>query len=192
MKELLTIRFSGRLRRKDYWLSVCGVQTLLFVVVISSIYAAMFILLGVAAFFTATDQHLVDLTFIDQHPVAIVPALIILALVVLPIIYVILLSFGYGARRLHDIGLSGWYQLLALIPGIGSPVLIVMYCLDSQRGANTWGENPKEVEFEITRLAAEQGYAAAQSRLALYYKTGMGVERNDAEAAKWYRKVAGH
>lgn len=33
-----------------------------------------------------------------------------------------------GTRRLHDIGRSGWWQLLVLVPLVGAIVLIVFYC----------------------------------------------------------------
>lgn len=33
-------------------------------------------------------------------------------------------SLGVGARRLHDIGKSGWFQLLWIIPFIGWAILI--------------------------------------------------------------------
>jgi uncharacterized membrane protein YhaH (DUF805 family) len=36
-------------------------------------------------------------------------------------------SFALGARRLHDTGKSGWWQLLAIIPVIGWIILIVWY-----------------------------------------------------------------
>jgi uncharacterized membrane protein YhaH (DUF805 family) len=48
-----------------------------------------------------------------------------------------------GARRLHDIGRSGWFQLLVLIPLIGPIVLIVFAAQDSQPGENQYGPNPK-------------------------------------------------
>lgn len=44
-------------------------------------------------------------------------------------------SLAYGARRLHDIGRSGWWQLLMLIPLIGAIVLIVMWSLPSKEEA---------------------------------------------------------
>lgn len=46
---------------------------------------------------------------------------------------------GIGARRLHDTGKSGWFQLLNLVPLVGTIVLIVFWCQPSQAGANKWG-----------------------------------------------------
>jgi len=40
------------------------------------------------------------------------------------------------------------------------------------------------------RASAEQGDAKAQYRLASIYDRGLGVERNDSEALKWYRQAA--
>ena len=37
-------------------------------------------------------------------------------------------TFAIGARRLHDMGHSGWWQLLLLIPILGWIALIVMLC----------------------------------------------------------------
>ena len=48
-------------------------------------------------------------------------------------------------RRLHDIGKSGWWFLIALIPIIGALALIYFYVQDSQVGSNLYGENPKGV-----------------------------------------------
>lgn len=58
---------------------------------------------------------------------------------------VLLPSLGVGVRRLHDIGKSGWYLLISLIPLIGWIWIIVLLCRDSQHGTNEWGPNPKEV-----------------------------------------------
>jgi len=54
-------------------------------------------------------------------------------------------SLAVCVRRLHDIGKSGWWMLLCLIPLIGGIWLIVLFCQDSQPGANQWGENPKQI-----------------------------------------------
>ena len=57
---------------------------------------------------------------------------------------VFLPSLAVGVRRMHDIGKSGWWLLIGLIPLIGSIWLIVLACQDSEPGANRWGANPKE------------------------------------------------
>lgn len=46
---------------------------------------------------------------------------------------------GIGARRLHDMGKSGWFQLINLIPLVGTILLIYWWCQPSQAGANKWG-----------------------------------------------------
>src|SRR5690554_1127284 len=53
-------------------------------------------------------------------------------------------SISIAARRLHDTGRSGWWQLIALIPLIGSIVLIVFLVQDSQAD-NEYGANPKTI-----------------------------------------------
>ena len=51
-------------------------------------------------------------------------------------------SIGVSIRRLHDIGKSGWWYLLILIPLIGSIVLLIFFVLDSKED-NVYGPNPK-------------------------------------------------
>ena len=45
---------------------------------------------------------------------------------------ILLPSLAIGARRLHDINKSGWWQLLWLIPIIGWIILIVFWATDSK------------------------------------------------------------
>lgn len=52
-------------------------------------------------------------------------------------------SLAVGVRRLHDIGKSGWFLLVGLIPVIGGIWLLILFCMDSQPEANRWGANPK-------------------------------------------------
>ncbi|MEA3419994.1 MAG: DUF805 domain-containing protein [Campylobacterota bacterium] len=52
-------------------------------------------------------------------------------------------SIAISIRRLHDIGKSGWWLLISLIPIIGFFVLIYFYVQDSQPGENEYGPNPK-------------------------------------------------
>lgn len=54
-------------------------------------------------------------------------------------------ALAVGARRLHDTGRSGWWQLLGLVPVVGWIVLIYWYCLDGDPDANDFGPSPKPV-----------------------------------------------
>ena len=52
-------------------------------------------------------------------------------------------GLSVGVRRLHDIGKSGWWILIGLIPLVGIIVLIVWFVRDGDRGANRFGPSPK-------------------------------------------------
>lgn len=47
-----------------------------------------------------------------------------------------------GARRLHDTGRTGWWQLLHLVP-LGTIILLVWWCEDSHSGGNEYGPSVK-------------------------------------------------
>lgn len=47
-------------------------------------------------------------------------------------------SLAVGARRLHDIGKSGWWQLIGLIPLVGWIVLIYWAAQPSANGDNAF------------------------------------------------------
>lgn len=50
-------------------------------------------------------------------------------------------TFSVGARRLHDVGRSGWWQLLCLT-GIGIFVLLFWFVQPSDEGRNDYGQDP--------------------------------------------------
>ena len=56
---------------------------------------------------------------------------------------VIVPGLAVGVRRLHDIGKSGAWILIALIPIVGSILLLVWTATDSHRGTNQWGVSAK-------------------------------------------------
>lgn len=56
----------------------------------------------------------------------------------------ILPTLAVGVRRLHDIGRSGWWLLIGLIPLVGAIVLIVFACTDSEPGPNRFGPSVKD------------------------------------------------
>ena len=51
-------------------------------------------------------------------------------------------SISIAARRLHDTGRSGWWQLIILIPLIGLIILIVFLAQEGH-DTNDYGTNPK-------------------------------------------------
>jgi uncharacterized membrane protein YhaH (DUF805 family) len=53
---------------------------------------------------------------------------------------VLLPSLAVGARRLHDIGKSGWWLLIYLIPLVGWLVLLFFAVQPSQAGSNEYGQ----------------------------------------------------
>ena len=55
---------------------------------------------------------------------------------------ILLPYLGVTARRLHDTGKSGWFQLLCLIPGIGFIIVLILCALEGQKEANQYGEAP--------------------------------------------------
>lgn len=52
-------------------------------------------------------------------------------------------GLAVAVRRLHDIGRSGWWILLGLIPLVGTIILIVWYVQDGSPGDNAYGSSPK-------------------------------------------------
>jgi uncharacterized membrane protein YhaH (DUF805 family) len=58
---------------------------------------------------------------------------------------VVIPGLAVSARRLHDIGKSGWMQLVIFIPVVGLIWLIILMATDSNPGENKYGPNPKGV-----------------------------------------------
>lgn len=106
--------FSGRARRKEYW---------------------MFILFNAII--------LIVLSILDGLLKTRVTFLQIGVLYTLYSLAVIIPSIAVAVRRLHDIGKSGWMYLIILIPFAGFIWLIVLLATDSQPGDNQYGANPK-------------------------------------------------
>jgi len=51
-------------------------------------------------------------------------------------------NLAVGARRLHDIGRTGWWLLIGVVPCLGLLVLLVFFCTQGERGTNRYGEQP--------------------------------------------------
>ncbi len=83
------------------------------------------------------------------NAIAAIVVFFVAGLIGLPVLYclyglaVFVPGLAVSVRRLHDTGKSGWWIFISLIPVIGCIWLLVLFCMDSQAGANEWGENPK-------------------------------------------------
>jgi len=115
----LTVLFSGRSRRSEYWF----IQLFL---VLTNLAAAVIdlVLLGgdFDRFLANGGGGIVGLIWIL---ITIVPAI------------------GVLVRRLHDTGKSGWWALIGFVPIVGTIVLLVFTVQDSEAAENTYGVSPK-------------------------------------------------
>jgi uncharacterized membrane protein YhaH (DUF805 family) len=107
--------FSGRARRKEYWMF----QLVNFVI----------LLVLFACFVTKPSPSLIS--FLVLAMVGYVLATLVPGLAV-------------SVRRLHDINFTGWWLLIGFIP-MGGLVLLVFHLLDSTPGPNQYGPNPKGI-----------------------------------------------
>lgn len=113
--------FRTRARRKEYWSFV------LFVTI--GLVAVLSIGAGIDAALGNFDNG-------DAFP------LVFTVLAILFWLAIIVPGLAVTVRRLHDIGLSGWFVLLQLIPYIGGLIIFVMTVMPSQKNANKWGDVP--------------------------------------------------
>ena len=52
-------------------------------------------------------------------------------------------NLAINVRRLHDVGKSGWWLLMVLIPLVGLIFMLVIACT-ATKGANQWGSGPNQ------------------------------------------------
>jgi uncharacterized membrane protein YhaH (DUF805 family) len=55
-------------------------------------------------------------------------------------------GLAVAVRRLHDVGKSGWFYFIALIPIIGAIWLLVLFFTEGNKGENQYGPDPKAIE----------------------------------------------
>lgn len=51
-------------------------------------------------------------------------------------------SIAVAVRRLHDVGMSGWWYLLVLVPVLGMLALLYFFIQRGESGTNKYGPDP--------------------------------------------------
>ncbi|AKH17890.1 DUF805 domain-containing protein [Deinococcus soli (ex Cha et al. 2016)] len=122
--------FTGRARRREYWMFAL-INTIIVTVLSIPVYGAAIGMAMQSDTGAAPSAGLTGTT------------LIFAVLMVIYALAVMVPSIAVTVRRLHDAGFSGWLYLLNFI-GL-SIVVLVLCVLDSKPGSNKWGPNPKGV-----------------------------------------------
>ena len=69
---------------------------------------------------------------------------------------VFLPGLAVGVRRLHDVGKSGWFYFIILVPIIGAIWLLVLFATEGQHGENQYGSDPKNENDEINQIGTNE------------------------------------
>ena len=115
--------FSGRSRRKEYWMFAL----LQFIIVIAFVALG-----GILGAFSPDASG--EMSFGGG---------LFLGLIGLYALAVLVPSIAVQVRRFHDQDKSGWFVLLGFIPYIGGLVVLVFMCLEGTKGDNRFGGDPK-------------------------------------------------
>lgn len=138
--------FSGRSRRKEYWMF-----TLLVVLIYLVFLALMFATMG-AGFAGALSNPAALVGFGSSLAIFGILFFILMLAIIVP-------GIAVTIRRLHDRNMSGWYllgyivavvitQKIPVIGGLLYAVVaigwLVLLCLEGTRGPNKYGPDPKD------------------------------------------------
>ena len=111
--------FEGRARRQEYWMFV--LFNFLFIVAIALVSGVLSGLLEAPGF---------------------------MFLYLIYVLAVFIPSLAVAVRRLHDVGKSGGFYLISLIPLIGGIWLLILFVTEGDKGPNQYGPDPKAPNSE--------------------------------------------
>jgi uncharacterized membrane protein YhaH (DUF805 family) len=124
----LLFGFNGRIGRGKYWLGVL----VIFIVNIAMVVGAISLSGGMETLANADPQ--------TMDPNAVQQAMLPLYAAMLPGLYISLAVF---AKRLHDMGQTGWLSLLSLVPLVGIGMFFWMGFAGGKPGPNEYGPDPR-------------------------------------------------
>ncbi len=148
--------FSGRAQRVEYWMFV------LINVVISVVLSIVEQTAGLTSEPDALGQTQGYLTPIYS-------------------LIVLIPSMAVTIRRLHDVGKSGWWILIALTC-IGVIPLLIWYISEGTPGDNQYGPNPREIDGPAPAAEDETGQAEDETGQA-EDETGQAEDEETDEEA---------
>ena len=120
--------YSGRARRKEYWM--------------------FFLFNMIFAICAAVLDNVLGLTFKQGIPYGF--------LYLIYALFMFIPGLAVAVRRLHDVGKSGWWYFIALVPLIGGIWLIVLFATEGTRGNNEYGADPKSNYSEINEIGQKE------------------------------------
>jgi len=121
--------FSGRSRRKEYWMFA----------LLNAIIASVAVALMISQIFTYREAAMQQQS---DGP----GAGFWLGIVILGVFFLgtFIPSLAVQVRRFHDQDKSGWFLLLNFVPYVGGLIVFVFMCLEGTRGPNRFGPDPKD------------------------------------------------
>ena len=119
--------YQGRLNRKAYFYRVSYLCT-------GALGLKLLAELASALFLACMDTRTLDGWALWQQADYLLRMLVKVGLVLL-----VCCQAGPEVRRLHDQGNSGWWALLALVPGLNLVYWLRQYCCRGDRGSNAYG-----------------------------------------------------
>ena len=105
--------FSGRARRKEYWMFMLFQMLFAFVAILA--------------------DHLLGTDMNGGGG----------AIYLLYTLALFIPGLAVAVRRLHDVDKSGWFLLIVLVPLVGMVWLLVLDCTEGKPGDNEYGTDPK-------------------------------------------------
>jgi uncharacterized membrane protein YhaH (DUF805 family) len=131
--------FSGRSRRKEYWMYALMIAVVVFV-------------LEIIGFAMAGSGATVDPnTGMVTPGAASGGGLLVLALLGIFLLATLIPSLAVMVRRFHDQDKSGWFVLLSFIPFVGGIIVLVFMCLPGTPGPNQYGPDPLGGDGDVSR-----------------------------------------
>ena len=176
--------FKGRSRRSEFWFFY------LFINLIIMIPAIIFIMIFVKDIIKAIkslkflykhhkddddDDDDDDEVYSDLWPLIVIGVLLLISVILLiPLI-------SLSVRRLHDIGKSGCYLFLCLIP-FGIIVIFIFLIEDSHQNMNEYGPSPKYVMMPADPLLYNSQIISVVGTPLIYSQSSQGYQIQNTES----------